>query len=223
MVFHICGVSHVNDEMKEHSYKLTYLDRRGLAEPIRLIFHYLGIYFEDERIDAAELTQRYDTLPFGQVPILEIDDKIKLSQSHAIYRFLAKRYHLAGKTEMEQAMVDSYAELLHDFGYAVQPYFAVVSGRIDGDKYQIYDEIIVPTAKKFGSYLDKVYKESDSGFFAPSGLTYVDFIATNIYDTAIATGMDAVTNIKSLKEVHARVHSLPKLQRYLSMRRRSDF
>ncbi|CAD5222120.1 unnamed protein product [Bursaphelenchus xylophilus] len=223
MVFHFCGTSQAHSEMKEHTYKLTYLDRRGLAEPVRLMFHYLGIPFEDERIDPTELTARYDSLPFGQVPVLLIDDKTKLCQSHAIYRFVARRYHLAGKSEMEQALVDSYAELLHDFGYAVQPYFAVVSGRIDGDKYQIYDEIIVPTAKKFGSYFDRIYREANSGFFAPSGLTFVDFIATNIYDTALRTGMDAVCKIQSLKEVHDRIHALPKLQRYLSTRRRSDF
>lgn len=43
-------------------------------------------------------------MPYGQMPVLEVNG-VKLSQSRAIERFLAKKFDLAGKDEWEQAKV----------------------------------------------------------------------------------------------------------------------
>ena len=42
------------------SYKLIYLDLRGLAEPIRLTFKYAGVEFEDVRIPLEEWAEHKD-------------------------------------------------------------------------------------------------------------------------------------------------------------------
>lgn len=44
-------------------------------------------------------------MPFGQLPVLEIDGKI-VNQSVAISRYLAKKAGLAGKDEWESLLVD---------------------------------------------------------------------------------------------------------------------
>jgi len=43
------------------SYKLIYLNLRGLAEPIRLLFKYAEIKFEDVRISVEEWPQHKDS------------------------------------------------------------------------------------------------------------------------------------------------------------------
>jgi len=47
--------------------------------------------------------------PFGQVPILYIDDK-PLPQSGAILRYLAREFNLAGETSFQQAQADMLFE-----------------------------------------------------------------------------------------------------------------
>lgn len=46
-------------------------------------------------------------MPFGKVPILEIDGKI-LNQSIAICRYLSKKSGLAGSDDWESLMIDHY-------------------------------------------------------------------------------------------------------------------
>jgi len=42
-------------------YKLTYYNIKGLAEPIRIMFAYAGVQYEDYRIPKDDTT--YPTLP----------------------------------------------------------------------------------------------------------------------------------------------------------------
>lgn len=52
-------------------------------------------------------------MPFGQVPVLEVDGK-KIAQSVAISRYLAKQYGLAGKDDWESLEIDSTVDTIHD-------------------------------------------------------------------------------------------------------------
>lgn len=71
-----------------HQVKLTYLDIKGLGEPIRLALWIGNVDFEDERITKAEIGARRTAgvLPHGQVPVLEIDGVIH-SQAMALLRW----------------------------------------------------------------------------------------------------------------------------------------
>jgi glutathione S-transferase len=53
-------------------------------------------------------------MPFGQVPVLEVDGQF-LSQSYAIARYIARKHGLAGQDDWEQAQVDMYADCIKDF------------------------------------------------------------------------------------------------------------
>ena len=47
------------------------------------------------------------------MPVLEVDGKT-ISQSMAIARFLARRYKLAGKTDLEEAEADAIVDFMSD-------------------------------------------------------------------------------------------------------------
>lgn len=52
-------------------------------------------------------------MPFGQMPVLEIDDK-KVVQSGAICRYLAKIVGLAGDNDLENLEIDSIVDCFND-------------------------------------------------------------------------------------------------------------
>jgi len=68
---------------------------RGICEPIRLLFHYAKVSFEDARISRKQWLALKDSTVYGKVPILEVDGK-PLTYCHTISRYLARTFGLAG-------------------------------------------------------------------------------------------------------------------------------
>ena len=67
--------------------KLTYFDCYALGEPIRMLLHLAKVDYEDirfsyeKRAEPGEFNDWKKTvdLPFGQVPLLELDDGTKMA------------------------------------------------------------------------------------------------------------------------------------------------
>ncbi|KAI6212680.1 hypothetical protein M3Y94_00054900 [Aphelenchoides besseyi] len=153
-------------------YVFHYLNVRGLGECARLILHYAGCEFEDHRMEFAELNK--DELPFGKVPVLEVDGK-KLPESFAINRYLAKQTGLGGSDDFESAEIDSIAYLWKDFLDAILPFILVVMGRRKGDKEQMREEHLNPALNHYIPIFERLLKESDNGYLHSSGLSWADF------------------------------------------------
>ncbi|KAJ8301308.1 hypothetical protein KUTeg_020295 [Tegillarca granosa] len=126
------------------TYKLHYFDLRARGELARMVLNTAGQDFEDIRISFEEWPKVKSSFPTGQLPLLEIDDlKLsqsmaiarylareyamptgqmpvlefdgqKLSQSMAIARYLARKFGFAGKTNLEQALVDQVVDTVGD-------------------------------------------------------------------------------------------------------------
>ena len=84
--------------------RLTYLDLKGIAEPIRLAFWISGVEFEDVRVsyDEVKAMRAAKAMLFGQVPIFEFDGET-YSQSAAILR------HVGRMTKMLPGFDDAHA------------------------------------------------------------------------------------------------------------------
>lgn len=73
--------------MSPSSIKLTYFDIEGAAEPIRLALVLSGTPFEDDRVAFSEWADLKPTTPYGQLPLLTIDDKLH-TQSKSMLRWV---------------------------------------------------------------------------------------------------------------------------------------
>ena len=76
------------------SLKLSYFNIQGPAEKIRLALSIGKIPFEDKRIampgQSDEWKEMKPNMPFGKVPVLEIDGKEMVSQSDALLRYAGR-------------------------------------------------------------------------------------------------------------------------------------
>ncbi|GKY96608.1 hypothetical protein MPSEU_000620400 [Mayamaea pseudoterrestris] len=97
------------------SIKLTYFDIAGRAEPIRLALVLSNTPFDDERLSREEWQSFKPKTPYGQLPVMTIDNGEPMAQSMALLRYvgatfsdtLYPREHLY---EIEEAM-----NILDDF------------------------------------------------------------------------------------------------------------
>jgi len=98
--------------------KLTYFDVRGRAEPIRLLLELTGTPYEYEGISPADWRAgaKEGTLeisPFAHLPLFE-HEGLRMCQSQAILRHVARTLDRAGSTPEERIRADEVAELAVD-------------------------------------------------------------------------------------------------------------
>ncbi len=93
--------------------------------------------------------------PFGQLPVLEVDGVI-MGQSMTIARYLAKKFGLAGATDMEHALADMYVDSVSDLFTAYIPIFyesdAAKKAQMLSD---LVNKNIVPHVTRVESQLEK--------------------------------------------------------------------
>ncbi|GMR35798.1 hypothetical protein PMAYCL1PPCAC_05993, partial [Pristionchus mayeri] len=95
------------------------------AEAIRQLFVIAGVHFVDDRVTNEEWRSSKHRTPFRQLPILDVDG-ILLGQTHAIIRFLARKFGYAGRSSLEEAVIDSLSERYSDFFDDISPWLVVV-------------------------------------------------------------------------------------------------
>ncbi|GMR30495.1 hypothetical protein PMAYCL1PPCAC_00690, partial [Pristionchus mayeri] len=119
-VFFCCSSESPSVSVMPH-YRLTYFDLRARAEPIRMLFSLAGIPFEDERCRTEGLEMKdwvatamsYDP-PVGALPMLEVDG-VKIGQTIAILRYMARETGYAGSDNLTTAIADSLADQYIDY------------------------------------------------------------------------------------------------------------
>ncbi len=153
--------------------KLYYFDIKGKGECIRLICAYAGLKLDDHRFESRDqflAMKNSSLLPFGQVPMLEVDGKATMVQSTAIMRYLGK---LAGLYPMDDHILAQKVDAIMDqatdvfTGSTVLTYglrYAVdLSPEAKEKSYEIYNETVLPGHLKRA---ERVIESSSTGWIA---------------------------------------------------------
>jgi len=156
-------------------YKLTYFDARGLCDPIRWIFEVSGVEYEDFRFPTSTMPPSIPpeikkNCTWGQVPILEFDGK-KLAQSHAIGRFLAKKYGLAGKDDFEAAEADEYCDTIREM---LVSYIPVLFEQDPTKKAEKEKEVMEKMHGRYLSKFEEILQSNGTGWLVGNGMTWAD-------------------------------------------------
>ncbi|KAH8404116.1 hypothetical protein KR215_010077 [Drosophila sulfurigaster] len=162
----------------KHSYTLFYFNVKALAEPLRYLFAYGAIEYEDVRVTRDEWPALKPTMPMGQMPVLEVDGK-RVHQSISMARFLAKTVGLCGATPWEDLQIDIVVDTINDFRLSSEQFVS----------YEPEDEIkekklVTLNAEVIPFYLEKLEQtvKDNDGHLALGKLTWADVYFAGITD-----------------------------------------
>jgi len=203
-------------KMAEPNYKLTYFNGRGRGEIIRLVLTAAGVPFTDNRLSFEEFAKIKSTLPFNQVPVFEIDNKVTLCQSLTIGRYLARKYNLAGKTDVEQAQADMIVDCIEDALKPVPVFFRFTPDPVK--KAELKKKFIEEQLPEFLNKLEAllVSNKGGDGYFVGDQLTWADLHLVRmqgslVLSVGLATPFDKHPKLNALFN---RVVQLPKIAPY---------
>ncbi|KAF8370435.1 hypothetical protein PRIPAC_76864 [Pristionchus pacificus] len=225
------------------TYKLTYWDARALAEVSRQLFALSETPFEDNRIKRDQWESEYKKdSPFGKIPILEVDGK-KLPQSHAIARYLARKFgphislsyssnsffpissyfRICREDSIREGVVDAIADQFKDFYTDHLPFFVVLTGLKDGDLSTLRIEVGEPARDKFFEYIEQIAKKNGSGYLVGRSVTWADLLIVDYMFTLESKAPGYLDGFPTMKKVKKSVENTPKLKEYLAKRPNNAF
>lgn len=194
---------------------LAYWKIRGLAQPIRLLLNYVGEDFTDvqyETGDAPDFNQEGWInakptlgLDFPNLPYF-IDGDIKITQSNAILRHIARKHKLDGGTEKEKAVVDMILEQTMDLrnGFIRLCY----NPKFDSLK----DDYCKNVQSTFAAFEKKL---GDDPWFVGENVTVADFHIYEMLDQHRIMQEDILKSFPKLEAFINRFEALPPIKTYM--------
>ncbi|KAG8223842.1 hypothetical protein J437_LFUL007863 [Ladona fulva] len=200
-------------------YKLTYFDLRGLAEPLRFLLAYGDIEYEDSRFTFEQWPEMKKSMPFGKVPVLEVDGQA-LHQSMAMTRYFAKQLKLTGDDDWEAMLCDIMVDTMNDFRMQVTGYYYEPNEETKEKKKEVLFNETMPF---YLERLDEEVKKND-GHFVKGKLTWADLAIVAMIDfmeDQLQTKFtDNYSNLKAIKE---KVLDLPQIKAWVERRPKTNY
>ncbi|MCK6548250.1 glutathione S-transferase [Myxococcota bacterium] len=202
--------------MKSPRYSLHYFDGRGRAEQIRLLLAHVGADWADVSFPGQEWPKHKAEMPLGQAPMLvEHRDSgdVKIPQSMAIMRHLARVHDAYGKTEDEHLAADIVAETCLDFAAALSRLRFSPGWKDAAEKEKYAHEVIPAHLARLTTVLGA------KPFAAGDAPTFADMMAFDVLDNHVAYWPTCLADHPKLHAWTERVRALPTLAAYLPKRR----
>jgi len=188
---------------------LAYWPIRGLAQPIRLLLNYCGEEFEDKRFEIGAAGESWFSikhnlgLDFPNLPYF-IDGDIKVTQSNAILRYIARKHNLCGETEPEKVAVDVVMEQIMDLRNGLVKMCYDPKGDKDG-----YVKGLPAKLEVFSKYLGgKTWMTGDK-------IAFPDFAMYEMLDQHRILFPGSLDEYKNLLEYVDRFEELPAIKTYM--------
>lgn len=197
--------------------KLYYFDIKGRGESIRVALSIAGIPFEDVRLSHEAFAKMKETnqLPFGQVPIMDVDGK-RLAQSSAILRYVGRLGGLYPQDPWQAAKVDEIMYAFEDVGNLLRPSFMEQDPQ---KRLEMRKQLVAEAFPKWFSNIQRVLQANGTNFFVGNELTIADIAAFNAMKWLTGGFLDGVpTTVLDdypalVKHMH-HFEQLPKIQEY---------
>ena len=195
---------------------LVYFPVRARGEAARMIMAYGNIPYTDTIVEFGDFAtwKSSGKLPFGQLPILEVDDTI-IGQSGAIHRYLAglvSEPDFIPKDSVKAALADALHETAQDL-YRIMPIVNMFKGDHWKQEKEDYFTKTLPT--KLPALVKML---ADQKYFCGDAPTYADFALYTIMDLVRLVEPGVISQHANITAWMARVEQLPGVREYLESR-----
>ncbi|KAK2151767.1 hypothetical protein LSH36_352g02010 [Paralvinella palmiformis] len=199
-------------------YKFIYLPLRARGEISRLLFAVGGVAYEDCRVKDADWPSLKKTTPYGQLPILEVEGEV-ICQSRAIEIFLARRFGLCGKNDIQEAKVIMIRECCADLWDKCTSIYLEKDETKKGELKKAFEEgTLITYMTNLQKFLNQ--NKGGDGYFVGDSITYADLTFQHYLDLVkplakVDVPWDKWPKLKALNE---RVKSHPKVADWIAKR-----
>ncbi|EFJ52621.1 hypothetical protein VOLCADRAFT_102603 [Volvox carteri f. nagariensis] len=173
--------------LSEMPLKLHYFGLPGRAETSRICLTIGKVPYEDVIYEFKTWQEHKAKMPFGQVPVLELEDGKMLAQSGAIERYVAKLAGLYPDDPLQAALADQAAFQMSDILELFTPTFQMSPE----EKVKARQEILATKGKEKMLYLSKLL-ETSGEYVAGDKLSYGDIVIFATLSNLVSGFMDGV-------------------------------
>lgn len=200
--------------------KLTYFDfDGGRGEAARLAFVIGAVPFVDDRVSFAAWSDRKPQMPFGGLPVLEIEGRT-VAQSNGINRYVGKLVGLYPADPWQAALCDEAMDVVEDVGGKISATFDLPPAEKKAQREALASGPITFVLTRLQDRLE----ERGGVYFADNRLTVADlkvflwirYLRSGSLDHVPTDLVDRVA--PRLVEHCERVRSLPEVKAYYAAR-----
>ena len=192
------------------SARLTYFKGRGRAESTRWMLAAAGVPFETVALETAEEFARLRAsgkLLFNQLPLLEID-RLCLTQTPAMTRYLARRSGLYGRDDLDRVRIDMIAGAATDMAEAAITFAFQPTADAGIDRLR-------PMVAKYAPRFDTILAANGGTWMVGATMTMADVMLAEVLSAYLERWRAAFDAFPALAGLHARVTADPRLVAYL--------
>jgi glutathione S-transferase len=208
-------------ERAMHKLRLTYFDVNGArGETARLAMTIGQVPFEDRRLSFEQFRALKPELPFGKVPVLEIDGQV-VAQSNGINRFVGKLAGLYPEDALQALYCDEAMDAVEDISVKVAPTLFM---KDEAEKKRLREELADGAISFYLKALANRLEARGGMWFADGRLTVADLKVFVWLRHIIRGGLDHVPADLPARVAPAlvahfeRVRSQPAIQAYYQAR-----
>ncbi|PAA87606.1 hypothetical protein BOX15_Mlig015681g2 [Macrostomum lignano] len=195
--------------MSSNTYELTYFPVKGLGNMIRLILEDQCIEYKFNLITKDTWAEVKPTMPFGQLPVLTINGKTKISQSHTIARYLGREHGLMGSNNIEQAQIEMWIDQTIDIR---TKFLRMIYENYDAGKQPFLESVpalLEPFEKQLASQEDKTH-------LLLGKITLVDYIFFDLLLALVALSPSCTDSLPSVKAFYEAFGGREKIAAFLN-------
>jgi len=197
-------------------FKLYDFEGNNQSEIIRFLFSVAGISFKDKRVKQEEWERVKDRIPIQKLPILRVNNQMKIYYLNAIVRYLAREFHLYGTGNNDHTIVDIIFELNYEFQKKL---FEQINNSMDNEqKKLILTQFLTDHGLNYLNQLEKLFKifNRQGPFYLGTQISLADLIVYQTINYFIDIDSKLLDNYSHLQQARHHLEKHPQLANYFN-------